>query len=145
MEQGKYRAILACDKYELTYFIGMKTLISILFFSSSIAIFAQTECLPAFISQHFIQNNTSDSLYLFVNNLNQKSFPTEGPTPIVIPPGEEMEVSTLEWASEFKNPTIWYVFDMNDIDKNKSLNDPENWTFKLINKTTGNYYYTLEP
>lgn len=102
---------------------------------------AQSECMIAYVSDNYIENMTSDTLYVSVDNKNQKSFPTDGPTLFSIEPGGKQKVSSLEWAEEFKNPTIWYTFEINSNDTT-IINDPKKWIFKQIDETTGEFTLT---
>ena len=103
---------------------------------------AQEECEIAFISEHYIVNNTIDTLHLSVDNKNQESFPTDAPTVFSISPGEKIKVSSLEWAGEFRNPTTWYKFILKT-ETTIDLNKAESWIFKQTEETVGEYIIVL--
>jgi len=105
---------------------------------------AQGECLMSYVSHHFVLNSTSDTVTIWVDNKNQKSFPTKGAKIYSIPPNERMEVSKLEWAEEFRNPTTWYVFKV--LQKGLTpLCVSENWKFEKLSKSQGEYSLELLP
>lgn len=120
----------------------MKHFALILFIAFSINTFSQGECQMSYVSDHHIQNNTADTVVIWVNNKNQKSFSTKGPTKYSIAPRESKKVCSLEWAEEFREPTFWYVF-KNETDGLTNLCDKANWIFEKKSETTAIYTLTL--
>ena len=75
------------------------TILAIIAFTS----YSQEMCELAFISDHIIVNQTEDTLHVYVDNKNQESFPTKGPTLVVVLPNSEVKVSDLNILSLIKD------------------------------------------
>jgi TonB family protein len=122
----------------------MKIFLFLILFGLTGTIQAQGECLISYISDHYVLNNTNKVVTIWVNNRNQESFPTEGPQKFQITPGASVKVSDLEWAEEFRDPTLWYVFKIETAGLTR-LCDKKNWKFHKVSETHGKYTLTLEP
>lgn len=122
----------------------LKTLFVLVLVALSLVTRAQGECLVSFVSHHVVENQTSDTLRVLVDHRNQKSFPTDGPTEVMIPPNSEIEVSQLEWAQEFRDPTGWFVFAWKGVLEGPDLNTRERWVFTQDDDTTGTYRYIIQ-
>jgi TonB family protein len=120
----------------------MNKLVLVILLSFSAQMYAQGECLIAYVSDHIVHNTTSDTVYIWVNNKNQKSFSTEGLIRHIIAPNAKVKVSSLEWAEEFREPNCWYVF-KNETAGLTNLCDKENWKFEKTSDTEGNFTLTL--
>lgn len=122
----------------------MKTLFLLLILGLPSFTFSQGECLVAYRSEHYVLNGTADTVWIAVDNRNQKGFPTNGPAEYVLAPGERTMVSSLEWAQEFRDPAQWYVFKVKPLGLT-NLCDDKNWAFERLSKTDGEYNLTLKP
>lgn len=122
----------------------MKSLLFVLGMSLTLSSQAQGECQKVYVSHHFVLNTTSDTVTIWVDNRNQKSFPTKGPKQFSIAPNERIEVSELGWAEEFRDPTTWYIFKV-EPEGLTNLCDAKNWKFKKLSETQSEYSLTLEP
>lgn len=122
----------------------MKILILYLLIGFTGVLHAQGECQVVYVSDHYVLNNTTQSVTIWVNNRNQESFPTNGPQKYEIEPGARVKVSDLAWAEEFRDPTTWYVFKVNQTGLTR-LCDKNNWIFEQLNETKGEYSLILEP
>ena len=111
---------------------------------STITFAQKGECEMSYVSHHFVLNSTSNTVTILVDNKNQKSFPTKGPKIVSIAPNERIEVSKLEWAGTFKDPTIWYVFKV-ETEGLTPLCDSKNWKFKKLSETQGEHTLILLP
>jgi hypothetical protein len=122
----------------------MNHLTTLILLLSSFSNSAQTECEIAFVSDHYVFNNTTDTLQLSVDHRNQKSFPTEGPTVFTLLPESRTKVSSLEWAGEFRDPTGWYVMDFLGKDEINDPNNREMWRFEKTAETKGAYFFKVK-
>lgn len=123
----------------------MKRLLTILFLAFLLTPFysqAQGECLPSYTSDHVVVNNTSDALFIETDNLNQASFPTTGPDLHIIPPGQEVKISDLEWAQEFRDPATWYSIKVLKTKTEYDLTDPTAWVFERIAENQGVFRFS---
>ena len=118
-------------------------LLTLMFSAEAVSQEEITSCEIAFISEHYVYNSTRDTISLSVDNRNQVSFPSDEPTLFEIPPGEEVKVSVLEWAGEFRDPTSWYIFQILD-HPDDSFIIPERWVFSQIKETEGRYLFTFK-
>ncbi len=100
------------------------------------------ECQIAFTSEHYVLNASSHAIKLSVDHRDQGSFPTDGPRHYTIPADQEMKVSELEWAGEFRDPCSWYVFTIQDQDSDSSLAAPDRWVFEQVMEYEGRYLFT---
>jgi TonB family protein len=105
--------------------------------------YAQGGCFNAYVSDYIVHNTTPDTVSIWVNNKNQKSFSTAGLTKHIIAPNAKVKVSSLEWAGEFREPTFWYVF-KNETAGLTNLCDKENWKFEKTTEATGKFILTLK-
>lgn len=121
----------------------MKVLLVLLGMSLSAITQAQGECLKTYTSHHFVLNTTADTVSIWVDNKDQKSFPTKGPKHFLIAPNKRLEVSDLGWAEQFRDPTGWYIFKV-ETSGLTNLCDARNWTFEKLNETQGEYSLTLK-
>jgi hypothetical protein len=118
-------------------------LIALVFSLAAMSQEEEPECEIAFISEHYVLNSTGATISLSVDNKNQASFPNDGPTLFEIAAGEEIKVSHLEWAGEFRGPTSWYVIKNVNQPSDSSFNTPDRWVFKKLEDTEGRYLYTF--
>ncbi|NRA12409.1 MAG: energy transducer TonB [Crocinitomicaceae bacterium] len=120
----------------------MNYFLLILSLGASTLTFAQGECLMVYKSHHFVFNSTSDTVWIWVDNKNQKSFPTKGPKAFRIAPNERIEISELAWAEEFRDPTLWFAFKVKTQGLTR-LCDSKNWEFERLSTTQGEYSLIL--
>lgn len=122
----------------------MKNILCLVLISFTFALQAQEGCQVSNTSDHYVLNNTADTVIILVNNRNQVSFATDGPTEFAIAPSARVKIADLEWAGEFRDPTGWYVFKV-ETGGLTPLCDKRNWIFKELTKTSGEYTLTLVP
>lgn len=121
----------------------MKKILFFILISFTGLLQAQEECMIAYVSNHYVLNNTDNMVTIWVNRRNLHSA-DKGPEKYEIKPGERIKVSDLEWAGEFRDPIQLFVFKV--IQKNLTpLCNEDHWKFKKIKKTEGEYLLTLEP
>ncbi|MCJ8292691.1 MAG: hypothetical protein HRT58_22580 [Crocinitomicaceae bacterium] len=121
----------------------MKKFLFFILISFTGSLQAQEECPIAYVSDHYVLNNTDNMVTIWVNKRNLH-FATKGPEKYDIKPGARIKISDLEWSGEFRDPTQWFVFKVTQ-KKLTPLCDGNNWEFKKIKKTEGEYTLTLEP
>lgn len=122
----------------------MKRFLFLLMFSITGTINAQGECQMVYISDHYVLNNTEDTVMIWVNNRDQENFATKGPTKYNIAPNARVKIAELAWAEEFRDPTGWYVFKVASKGLTR-LCDKKNWIFEELSETKGEYSLKLEP
>lgn len=49
----------------------------------------------------------------------------------------------LEWAEEFRDPTMWYVMQFENAENLPDPDDPSLWKFERESETRGRYHYTI--
>ena len=112
-------------------------------FATSAGLFAQTsECQIAYVADGRILNSTSDIITVWADSRpGQEMFALKADS-ILLPPGDTTKISSMEWAEEFRPPLEFYIFRTSD-PKLDSLNDKENWVFRKLNETTGEFIYSI--
>ncbi|MFT5823427.1 MAG: TonB family protein [Crocinitomix sp.] len=122
----------------------MKNILFFVFIGFVTNLYAQEECEVSNLSDHYVLNNTVDTVIIWVNNRNQVSFSTDGPEKYEIAPDARVKIAQLEWAGEFREPTGWYVFKV-ETSGLTPLCDKRNWIFEQLTERQGEYTLTLVP
>lgn len=122
----------------------MKHLVFLLFlFTASLGFTQETECQIAFVSEHFVHNYTADTLYFIQDHKDKKKFGKQGSSMYSLPPYSITQVSSLEWAGEFRDPTAWYIMRFSDAEGLLDPNSSANWKFEKKDEAHGTYNLTL--
>lgn len=122
----------------------MNKLLFLILIGVSGSLFGQGECQISYVSNHYVFNNTSEMVTIWINRRNQEKIPFQAPEKLEIAPGARLKVCDLEWAGEFRDPSQWYVFKVAPLGLTR-LCDAKNWKFERLSETEGEYSLSLDP
>jgi hypothetical protein len=120
----------------------MKTnlvIFAFILFSSSA--FSQTKVPDLTLSEHLIHNLTTDTLYVTVAKINQKTTKEKTAKELMILPGGRTMVSSIKWDAEFRDPSTYYTIKFKNGERYNDPNQMDLWEFKKVDEERGIYLF----